>query len=63
MFLPHRSSLTVSPGHYVYINGSLVAARLAKPCDIVDTVTGPAKITAVGTEDTVGMYRGLPFLL
>lgn len=52
-----QKSLTLSPGHYVYINGSLAAARTAKPFDVVATVHGPAIVTAVARVAHAGLFN------
>jgi len=52
-----QRSLTLTPGHYVYVNGSLATARTVKPFDVVVTVDGPATVTAVARVTRTGLFN------
>lgn len=48
--------LTLSPGHYVYANGKLVAGRAVRKGDMLKTVAGDSPVVRVRIVEKVGLF-------
>lgn len=48
-------SISLSPGHYIYANGVLVAARAVKVGDVLRTVEGTSKVNVVERVKDLGL--------
>lgn len=52
-----RGTITLTPGHYLYVNGHLAAARTVVVGDVLNAVDGLGVVTAVNHEWKSGLYN------